>query len=185
MLTKRIAGIMLALCLAQGISGTAHASFIYDLSIKGSQATGTGKIEFASLTGTDPSGVIAFSVSGTGGPLFNAPFSVNSPSQILRIDWAIDPTTSFLSLVTLDTAEIITGVNTCLILGSNGGECTLTGWSGTGFARVRPTIFQANSLITPQSDELTVTAKFAQPVPVPATLALMIAGFVAIGYTKK
>ena len=108
-----------------GISGTASAALIHDITLSGG-ATGSGQITFNALTGSSPSGVTAFSLSGTG-PLGAFEFSIG---QIQSINWDINDLDWSLTTTTFDTdASSSSGLTSCLVLGTSGGFCSI-GFAG-------------------------------------------------------
>lgn len=177
--------LLVVLC----ISGTARAGFIYDISISGFNATGSGQITFNSLSGSDTSGVDAFSFSGNGGL---AEFSFSGPSSIAAIAWTIDPSNSMLDFSTLTTFNSLNaaGTGTCLALGSLGDECTAFNISGlphSGLSFHGPSYMAQVSAITSTfSSALSVTTAPAPvQIPVPGTFALFLLGLLSLGILAR
>lgn len=125
-LTVFSAALILAVAGYFGTTGTARATLIYDITAEGpgtfgSFFSGSGTIEFSTLSGSDPSGLVDFSFSGEA-PLRD--FSYDA-SDVRRLDWSIDAF-GVLTLNTLDAAATFVRGNTvfgCLALGSAGGLC--------------------------------------------------------------
>jgi hypothetical protein len=127
LLTKMVSTIILTATLLSFI-GSAQASFIYNLNITSVfDFTGTGRIEFAELSGNNISDVVSFNFMGTG-PIDLGSDFVISRSDIMNIFWSIDPTDWALTL-NLGTFGNETPTSaqysTCIILDNTrtGGSC--------------------------------------------------------------
>lgn len=126
------AALLLTVAGFWAISGTAHATLIYDIQAEGPGSFGSvfaanGRIAFNALSGSDQSGLESFSFFGTG-PFGSYSFDA---LDIRRLNWSIDRS-GVLTLNTLDAAISEPGPNgvfTCLAIGSKGGSCDLPKFS--------------------------------------------------------
>lgn len=184
----RSAGLLAAVfSVTLCFGGTARAGLIYDISISGFNATGSGQITFNSLSGSDTTGVDAFSISGEGSL---GEFSFFGPSSIAAIEWTIDPSNSMLDLSTLTTFNSLNaaGTGTCLALGSSGEKCTavnLNGLPNDGLPHHLPRYMaQVNAITSTFSSALSVTTAPVQ-VPEPSTFALFLFGLLGLGILTR
>jgi len=172
-LKKMISTIILTATLLS-FTGSAQAAFIYELNITSVlDFTGTGRIEFAELSGNNLSDVVSFNFMGTGPIDLGSDFII-STSDIMNIFWSIDQTNWALTL-NLGTFGNETPTNTqystCIILDNTrtGGSCEyLT--STNPFSRVQQLRI---GYTTTGLGHLNTTFVPSMDVPEPSTFALL------------
>lgn len=174
--------LMLAAALLT-FAGIAQASLIHDLEIiELFNFTGSGRIEFTSLSGSDASGVSAFDFTGSG---TQGDYSF-SQADILNISWSIDIITSVLSLNLATLSRPSTtdpAVDTCLILQNTGtgGSCpiltTSTSLSRVAQLRIGRTTTGGGTLVT--------TAVIEEAIPEPSTVSLLVGCLLIMGALRN